>query len=144
MQVGAGDAAGGADLADDVAGGDRLIGLHVDARQVGEERNQAGAVVFPPEQKMGLIEAITRAGGFTRLADRKRIRLTRTQPDGEVKNVIINADDLIQGNSSEAWLLQKGDVDEAYYRKHLPSIDERLARAGTRLAALLNRSLNGR
>lgn len=72
--------------------------------------NQAGAVVFPPEQKMGLIEAITRAGGFTRLADRKRIRLTRTQADGEVKNVIINADDLIQGNSSEAWLLQKGDV----------------------------------
>lgn len=72
--------------------------------------NQAGAVVFPPEQKMGLIEAITRAGGFTRLADRKRVRLTRTLPDGEVKNVIVNADDLLQGNSSEAWLLQKGDV----------------------------------
>ncbi|HYC69699.1 MAG TPA: polysaccharide biosynthesis/export family protein [Opitutaceae bacterium] len=72
--------------------------------------NQAGAVVFPPEQKMGLIEAITRAGGFTRLADRKRIRLTRTAPDGEARNVIINADDLIQGNSNELWLLQKGDV----------------------------------
>lgn len=72
--------------------------------------NQAGAVVFPPEQRMGLIEAITRAGGFTRLADRKRIRLTRTGEDGEAKNVIINADDLIQGNSNEAWLLQKGDV----------------------------------
>lgn len=72
--------------------------------------NQAGAVVFPPEQKMGLIEAITRAGGFTRLADRRRVRLTRIEDDGEVKNVIINADDLLQGNSNEAWLLRKGDV----------------------------------
>lgn len=71
---------------------------------------QAGAVVFPPEQKMGLLEAITRAGGFNRLANRKQVRLTRTLPDGSTRNDIINADDLIQGNSTEAWLLQKGDV----------------------------------
>ena len=30
-------------------------------------------------------------------------------------------------------------VDEAYYRAHLPVIDERLARAGLRLAAVINR-----
>lgn len=72
--------------------------------------NQAGAVVFPPEQKMGLVEAITRAGGFSRLANRKQVRLTRTLPDGRSENFIINADELIQGDSAKPWLLQKGDV----------------------------------
>lgn len=36
---------------------------------------------------------------------------------------------------------QKASIDEAYYQKHIPVIDERLALAGLRLAALLNRSL---
>ncbi len=72
--------------------------------------NSAGAIVFPPEQKMGLLEAISRAGGFSRLADRRKVRLTRTRPDGKVDNQIINTDDLIQGNSGEQWLLTKGDV----------------------------------
>lgn len=43
--------------------------------------------------------------------------------------------------SNALMLPQKGEVDEAYYRKFLPSIDERLARGGTRLAAFLNRIL---
>jgi hypothetical protein len=43
--------------------------------------------------------------------------------------------------SNALMLPQGGEVDEAYYRKFLPSIDERLARGGTRLAALLNRLL---
>lgn len=72
--------------------------------------NSSGSIVFPPEQKMGLVEAITRAGGFSRLADRKRVRLTRTLPDGKTENHIINTDDLIHGNSSQLWLLKKGDV----------------------------------
>jgi hypothetical protein len=46
--------------------------------------------------------------------------------------------------SNAIMLPQKGDVDEAYFRKHLPSVDERLARGGTRLAALLNRILAAR
>ena len=72
--------------------------------------NSPGAIVFPPEQKMGLLEAIARAGGFSRLAERRRVRLTRTLPDGKTDNYTINADDLVQGNSSEPWLLVKGDV----------------------------------
>lgn len=71
---------------------------------------QAGAVAFPPEQKMGLLEAIARAGGFNRLANRKQVRLTRTSSDGKTENFVINADELIQGDSNKQWLLQKGDV----------------------------------
>lgn len=72
--------------------------------------NSPGAIAFPPEQKMGLLEAIARAGGFSRLAERRRVRLTRTLADGKSENYTINADELIQGNSNEPWLLVKGDV----------------------------------
>jgi len=72
--------------------------------------NQPGAVVFPPEQKMGLIEAIARAGGQSRIADLKRVRLTRTNAEGKAENQITNVDDMMKGNSNEQYLLLKGDV----------------------------------
>jgi len=72
--------------------------------------NNPGAVVFPPEQKMGLVEAIARAGGQARIADLKRVRLTRTDADGKTENFTINVDDLMKGVSGDQWLLLKGDV----------------------------------
>ena len=72
--------------------------------------NQPGAIVFPPEQKMGLLEAIARAGGFSRIAERRKVRLSRTLEDGKSENYIINTDEMIQGASAEQWLLTKGDV----------------------------------
>lgn len=72
--------------------------------------NNPGAVVFPPEQKMGLVEAIARAGGQSRIADLKRVQLTRTTAEGKTETFIINVVDLMKGASSEQWLLLKGDV----------------------------------
>jgi len=72
--------------------------------------NQPGAVLFPQEQGLTLLDAISRAGGFSRLADRKHVKLTRTNADGKAETYIINADDLIQGTSSNAWLLLVNDV----------------------------------
>lgn len=72
--------------------------------------NQPGAIVFPPEQKMGLLEAIARAGGFSRIAERRKVRLSRTLADGKSENYVINTDEMIQGASVEQWLLTKGDV----------------------------------
>jgi hypothetical protein len=46
-----------------------------------------------------------------------------------------------KGIAAPALLAQQGIVDEAYYRAHIAEIDQRLAQAGLRLAALLNRSL---
>jgi polysaccharide biosynthesis/export protein len=68
--------------------------------------NNPGAVPFPPEQKLTLLDAITRAGGFNRLADRKRVKLTRA--NGE--NVIVNVDQLIGGSAAEKWTLQINDT----------------------------------
>ncbi len=72
--------------------------------------NNPGTVGFRPEQKMGLIEAITRAGGFSRLADRTSVKLSRILPTGKTENFSINADDLIHGKSSNPWYLQKDDI----------------------------------
>ena len=72
--------------------------------------NSPGAVVFPPEQKMGLVEAIARAGGQSRIADMKRVQLTRTSAQGKTETFTINVVDLMKGASGEQWLLLKGDV----------------------------------
>ena len=72
--------------------------------------NQPGAVLFPQEQGLTLLDAVSRAGGFSRLADRKHIKLTRTNADGKAETFIINADDLISGTSSNAWLLLVNDI----------------------------------
>jgi polysaccharide export outer membrane protein len=72
--------------------------------------NKAGTVTFPPEQSMNLLDAIAGAGGFTRLADRSKVKLTRMLPDGKTEAHIINADEIIQGEAKKDWSLQKGDV----------------------------------
>jgi len=72
--------------------------------------NTPGSVPFPPEQGMTLLDAISRAGGFNRLADRKRIKLTRTTSDNKTENFIINADEIIQGSTAQSWQLLKDDI----------------------------------
>jgi len=46
--------------------------------------------------------------------------------------------------SNAILLPQRGSVDEAYYTKNISVIEERLARAGARLAQVLNRALTAR
>lgn len=72
--------------------------------------NSPQAVPFPPERGLTLLEAITRAGGFSRLADKKRVQLTRTDENGVSNTFTINADRLIDGKSPNSWQLQVNDV----------------------------------
>ena len=72
--------------------------------------NQPGAVLFPQEQGLTLLDAISRAGGFSRLANRGQVKLTRTNSEGKTDTYIINADDLIKGNSSNSWQLLANDI----------------------------------
>ncbi|WP_221029416.1 polysaccharide biosynthesis/export family protein [Actomonas aquatica] len=69
-----------------------------------------GEIEFPREEGLNLLDAISRAGGFTRLADRRKIRLTRKNDDGSQENFVINADDMIEGDSNEVWVLQTDDL----------------------------------
>jgi polysaccharide biosynthesis/export protein len=72
--------------------------------------NQPGAVLFPQEQGLTFLDAVSRAGGFSRLANRKQVKLTRTNSEGKSETYIINADDLIRGDSSNTWQLQANDI----------------------------------
>lgn len=72
--------------------------------------NSPGAVPFPPEQKLTLVEAIARAGGQSRIADLRKVRLSRTTADGRIENFTVNVDELMKQGSGEQWYLTKGDV----------------------------------
>jgi len=70
--------------------------------------NQPGTVVFPPEESMTIVDAISRAGGVSRLGRSNNVVLTRTGPDGKVETITVNIDDIIQGRSPNIPL-QKDD-----------------------------------
>jgi polysaccharide export outer membrane protein len=72
--------------------------------------NNPGSVVIPPEKELTLIEGVARAGGFSRLANRSRISLTRTLSDGRVENYVVNADQIMAGDVAHRWPLLNGDV----------------------------------
>ena len=72
--------------------------------------NMAGAILIPPDQPLKLLDAIGRAGGFSRLADRRHLKLTRLGDDGKTSTFLVNADDIIGSTSGGQWELQKGDV----------------------------------
>ncbi len=68
------------------------------------------ALELPPEQPLTLLDAISRAGGFNRLANRNSVRLTRSFSDGHKENFTIDADKLISGKKSDSWILLSNDV----------------------------------
>ncbi len=72
--------------------------------------SKPGVVLFPREQGLTLLDAISRAESFNRLADKKHVTLKRTYPDGRTETFTINAEDLAKGDTTETWPLQPNDV----------------------------------
>ena len=70
------------------------------------EVNKQGPVEFPGEQEMNIFEAIGSAGGFTRLANKKNITITRKSKQFKfnVKDWLNNSD------KSKTFILKPGDV----------------------------------
>jgi len=72
--------------------------------------NAPGSVVIPPERTFTLLDAIAKSGGFSRLANRNRVSLTRTLSSGETQNFSIDADQLVSGDAVNKWTVQDGDI----------------------------------
>jgi polysaccharide biosynthesis/export protein len=68
-----------------------------------------GVVAFPEEEALTISGAISRAGGFSRLADRRKVTLTRTAADGKTETWLLNGDDVLKGGSDDV-ALQPGDI----------------------------------
>ena len=69
----------------------------------------AGAVEYPAVQTISLMDAIARAGGFTRLADRKKVSITRTT-DGKTEKTIYNTDDIRDGKAKDVPLKKDDSI----------------------------------
>jgi polysaccharide export outer membrane protein len=72
--------------------------------------NNAGRVLFPAQDGLTILQAISGAGGQSRLADLKRVRLTRKSANGDSSTQEINVDALMKGGGGEPVTLEKGDV----------------------------------
>jgi protein involved in polysaccharide export with SLBB domain len=75
--------------------------------------SKQGKQSFPPESSgISIVEAITSAGGFTRIAKGDGVRVSRKDPRGGEQSFTVNVEKMIDGraNSVEGFLLQPGDV----------------------------------
>jgi polysaccharide export outer membrane protein len=75
--------------------------------------SKQGKQVLPPEAvAMPIIEAITAAGGFTRIAKGDAVKVTRKDEKGGEQVFTINVEKMIEGRAAggDAFQLQPGDV----------------------------------
>ena len=70
--------------------------------QVGKQ----GDIIIPPEESLTLLQAISKASGWTRLSNKKKVKLKRITSNGELTEHTIDARNI----SIKDWPLQKGDV----------------------------------
>ncbi len=72
--------------------------------------NKPGAIPFPQEEGLTLVDAIARAGSFNRYADRRKVKLSRTNEAGKTVSEVIDVDELMENGTNDSWLLKRDDV----------------------------------
>jgi polysaccharide export outer membrane protein len=76
---------------------------------IGSVTNQ-GRIKFPQEGNLTIVDAISLAGGLTRLADLKHVKLTRKNANGESEVTIIDVDSMTKTGGKDSVQLQPDDV----------------------------------
>ena len=76
---------------------------------VGSVTNQ-GRIQFPQERGLSIVDAISLAGGQTRLADLKHVKLTRKNSSGDTEVTIVDVDAMMKTGGRDPVLLQPDDV----------------------------------
>ena len=72
--------------------------------------NSAGRKLFPPERGLTILDAISLAGGHSRLADLRKVKLTRSSGDGDPITTTINVDEIMKGGGKDPVKLNPDDV----------------------------------
>lgn len=80
---------------------------------LGQVRNP-GRITMPPEtDSIGILQAITQSGGFTRIARTDSVQVTRRSSDGTTQNIVVDVRELLNARRSadtREFQLQAGDV----------------------------------
>lgn len=76
---------------------------------IGSVTNQ-GRIKFPEERGLTVVDAISLAGGQTRLADLKHVKLTRKNANGDTEVTIVDVDAMMKTGGRDPVLLQPDDV----------------------------------
>jgi protein involved in polysaccharide export with SLBB domain len=74
----------------------------------GQVRNQ-GAVEIPVGENFTAGKAILRAGGFTDFANKKKVRLVRSHPDGSRETIELNMEDILERGKIEQDVTLRAD-----------------------------------
>lgn len=70
-----------------------------------------GKVAFPIEAaNIPIVEAISKAGGFTRIAKSDTVRVTRADANGTETSITVDVSRLVDGRGGETFQLLPGDV----------------------------------
>lgn len=73
--------------------------------------NKQGKLALSPESvAMPIIEAITGAGGFTRIAKSEAVRVTRKDDHGAERVFTVDVERMLAGRGGDPFQLQPGDV----------------------------------
>lgn len=88
----------------------QVIQFNLDEVQILGQVRTPGSIAIPPDEDLSLLQAISRVGGFTRLARKGSVQIRRVLENGETKVFVINASDLISDPNSEDFILQDGDI----------------------------------
>lgn len=88
---------------------------------------RAGQVSFPPEVgNLEIVELISMAGGFTRLARRKDVKVTRILSNGSQIVLSVNVEEMIESRkknrNTETTYIYPGDllfVDEVFFKFYI-------------------------
>ncbi|MGF1530336.1 MAG: polysaccharide biosynthesis/export family protein [Puniceicoccaceae bacterium] len=71
---------------------------------------RSGTVQIPPDQDLTIVDAISRSGGFTRLARKKDVVVKRTYEDGSTEVYTVNVQEIMTNPDASNFVLRNGDV----------------------------------
>jgi len=69
-----------------------------------------GKIQFPDVRGLSVVDAIALAGGKTRLADLKHVKITRRNADGESEVSELDVGAMMKENGGQSVMLQPGDI----------------------------------
>lgn len=87
-----------------------VVSFRLQSVQVLGQVNRSGTVQIPPDEDLTLVDAISRSGGFTRLAKRREVTVKRTFEDGSTEVYKVNVDRIMTDPNVEDFVLRNGDV----------------------------------